>query len=196
MMILRRKLIVIVALTLCGIAILVWAIGNYMVKEAENEQYQQALAQRFDKVFDIACPLVESYALSLSDKMDSIEAMGQKAMATDSAQYRDAFYRFWQRYKLTEVGRREFILSEEYQYLKISPVYGLLMNSGEERQREIEAIQKITWAGQMLLEPVGLKYDSLMNVTKQARQILSEGIEVLKPYHSENTDIHAWRKLQ
>ena len=195
-MILKRKLIVIVALTLCGIAILVWAIGNYMVKEAENEQYQQALAQRFDQVYDIACPLVESYALSLSDKVDSIETMGQKAMTTDSAQYRDAYYKFWQRYKLTEAGRRGFILSEEYQYLKISPVYGLLMNSGEKRQRETEAIQKITWAGQMLLEPVGLEYDSLMTVTKQARQFLSEGIEVLKPYHSENSDIHAWRKLQ
>lgn len=195
-MILRRKLIVIVALTLCGIAILVWTIGNYMVKEAKNEQYQQALAQRFDKAIDIAYPLIESYALSVKDRVDSIEMMAKSSQEDHHSSYKEAFGRLWVNYTQTEGARKNSVLLEELEYFKLSPFFSILMDSGEKRQKEAEAIRKINWAGELLKKPCLLEFDSLMTDTRQARQFLSEGIEVLKPYHSENSDIHAWRKLQ
>lgn len=190
----KRLIIAVIAVFVVGIA--TWAVINYQVKRKKIEQYNLALAEQFDKTMDIAYPLLENYASSLNDKADSIETMGRKAMETDSTQYKDVFYKFWQQYKLTKQSQTTYILSEEYQYFLISPVFRLLMSTGEKRQKETEAIKKITWAGQMLLDPLSLRYDSLMSTTKQAKQFLSDGLEVIKPYHNENTNIRAWREIQ
>ena len=190
----KQLIIAVIAVLVVGIA--AWAVINYQTKRKKIEQYNLALAEQFDKTLAIACPLLENYALSLNDKADSVEAMGRKAMETDSTHYKDAFYRFWQQYKLTKQSQTAYILSEEYQYFRISPVFKLLMSTGEKRQKETEAIQKITWAGQMLLDPVSLRYDSLLSTTRQARQFLSDGLEVITPYHNENTNIHAWRNIR
>ena len=190
----KQLIVAVIAVLVVGIA--AWAVINYQTKRKKIEQYNLALAEQFDKTLAIACPLLENYALSLNDKADSVEAMGRKAMETDSTHYKDAFYRFWQQYKLTKQSQTAYILSEEYQYFRISPVFKLLMSTGEKRQKETEAIQKITWAGQMLLDPVSLRYDSLLSTTRQARQFLSDGLEVITPYHNENTNIHAWRNIR
>lgn len=195
-MVVRKKYLMIVALTLCGIAVLAWAIGNYMAKRAKQEQYQQALAQRFDQVYDAAYPLVTNYALSLNDKADALDAMRNQAMAKDSAQYNLVLYSLWAEYYKTAKARNASALQEEFEYFRNSPVFSLLMNSGEKRQKEAEAIQKLINAGQLLLDPVLLSSDSLKNATRQARQFLSDGQEVLKPYHSENTNYRAWRDIR
>ena len=190
----KQLIVAVIAVLVVGIA--AWAVINYQTKRKKIEQYNLALAEQFDKTMAVAYPLLDNYALSLSDKADSIDAMGRKAMETDSTHYKDAFYRFWQQYKLTKQSQTAYILSEEYQYFRISPVFKLLMSTGEKRQKETEAIQKITWAGQMLLDPVSLRYDSLLSTTRQARQFLSDGLEVITPYHNENTNIHAWRNIR
>ena len=72
-----------------------------------------------------------------------------------------------------------------------------LLNSGEKRQKEAEDIQKITSAGDALVEPyLHARQDSLMSTTKRARQCLSDGLEVLKPYRSENTNYRSWRDIR
>lgn len=195
-MIVRKKYLMIVALTLCGIAVLAWAIGNYMAKRAKQEQYQQALAQRFDQVYDVAYPLVTNYALSLNDKVDVLDSMRNEAMSNDSVQYNLVLYSLWTEYIKTAKARNASVLQEEFEYFRNSPVFSLLMNSGEKRQKEAEAIQKLIDAGQLLLDPFLLSSDSLKNATKQARQFLSDGQEVLKPYHSENTNYRAWRDIR
>ena len=196
-MVIKRKHIVIVALTLCGIAVLAWAIGNYMAKRAKQEQYQQALAQRFDQVYDVAYPLVTNYALSLNDKADALDSMRNQAMAKDSTQYNFVIYSLWAEYIKTAKARNASVLQEEIEYFRNSPVFSLLMNSGEKRQKEAEAIQKLINAGQLLLDPIILlNSDSLKDATKRARQFLSDGQEVLKPYHSDNTNFRAWRDFR
>ena len=192
----KKKHIVVVALTLCGIAILAWAIGSYLSNRAKQEQYQQELAQQFDKVYDIAYPLIENYAFTLNDKADSIEAMRNQAMAKDSAQYNLVLYSLWAEYIKTAKARNASALQEEFEYFRNSPIFTLLMNGGEKRKKEIDAIQKLTWAGRLLLDPVLLKSDSLVNATKQAQQLISDGLEVIEPYHSENTNIRAWRDIR
>lgn len=195
-MVIKRKHIVIVALTLCGIAVLAWAIGSYMAKRAKQEQYQQALAQRFDQVYDVAYPLVTNYALSLNDKADALDSMRNQAMAKDSTQYNFVLYSLWAEYIKTAKARNASVLQEEIEYFRNSPVFSLLMNSGEKRQKEAEAIQKLIDAGQLLLDPFLLSSDSLKNATKRARQFLSDGQEVLKPYRSENTNYRSWRDIR
>ena len=186
----------IVALTLCGIAVLAWAISSYMAKRAKQEQYQQALAQRFDQVYDVAYPLVTNYALSLNDKADALDSMRNQAMAKDSTQYNFVLYSLWAEYIKTAKARNASVLQEEIEYFRNSPVFSLLMNSGEKRQKEAEAIQKLIDAGQLLLDPFLLSSDSLKNATKRARQFLSDGQEVLKPYRSENTNYRSWRDIR
>lgn len=192
----KKKHIVVVALTLCSIAILAWAIGSYLSNRAKQEQYQQELAQQFDKVYDIAYPLIENYALTLNDKADSIEAIAKKAMEIDSSNFNLVFHKYWLEFTRSEKGRTTFMTTEEYEYFRNSPVFTLLMNGGENRKKEIGAIQKLTWAGRLLLDPVLLRSDSLMNATKQAQQLISDGLEVIEPYHSENTNIRAWRDIR
>lgn len=195
-MVVRKKYLMIVALTLCGIAVLAWAISSYMAKRAKQEQYQQALAQRFDQVYDVAYPLVTNYALSLNDKADALDSLRNQAMAKDSTQYNFVLYSLWAEYIKTAKARNASVLQEEIEYFRNSPVFSLLMDSGEKRQKEAEAIQKLINAGQLLLDPFLLSSDSLKNATKQARQFLSDGQEVLKPYHSENTNYRAWRDIR
>lgn len=192
----KRKHIIVVALTLCGILLAVWAITSYMAKRAAKERYQQELAQRFDQVYDIVYPLIQNYAIDLNGRVDSMEVMAKKAKEADSANYNHVFYDFWLKYTRSEKGRKVFVVSEEYEYFRNSPVFTLLMNGGEKRKKETEAIQKLTWAGRLLLDPVLLRFDSLMNATKQARQFTSDALEVIEPYHSENTNIHAWRDIR
>lgn len=196
-MIVRKKYLMIVALTLCGIAVLVWAIGNYMAKRAKQEQYQQALAQRFDKTMVDVYPLFENYVLVMEDRADSIEALAKRSEETDSLSFNAAFGILWEKYVQTQGARKGLVLLEEYEYFRISPVLKMLMNSGEKRQKEAEAIQKITSAGDALVEPyLHAQPDSLRSTTKRARQFLSDGLEVLKPYHSENTNYRAWRDIR
>lgn len=196
-MVIKRKHIVIVALTLCGIAVLAWAIGNYMAKRAKQEQYQQALAQRFDKAMTIAYPLFENYVLVMEDRADSIEALAKRSEETDSLSFNAAFGLLWEKYVQTQGARKGLVLLEEYEYFRISPLLKMLMDSGEKRQKEAEAIQKITSAGDALVEPyLHARQDSLMSITKRARQFLSDGLEVLKPYRSENTNYRSWRDIR
>ena len=196
-MVVKRKHIVIVALTLCGIAVLAWAIGNYMAKRAKQEQYQQALAQRFDKAMTIAYPLFENYVLVMEDRADSIEALAKRSEETDSLSFNAAFGLLWEKYVQTQGARKGLVLLEEYEYFRISPLLKMLMDSGEKRQKEAEAIQKITSAGDALVEPyLHARQDSLMSITKRARQFLSDGLEVLKPYRSENTNYRSWRDIR
>ena len=196
-MVVKRKHIVIVALTLCGIAVLAWAIGSYMAKHAKQEQYQQALAQRFDKAMTIAYPLFENYVLVMEDRADSIEALAKRSEETDSLSFNAAFGLLWEKYVQTQGARKGLVLLEEYEYFRISPLLKMLMDSGEKRQKEAEAIQKITSAGDALVEPyLHARQDSLMSITKRARQFLSDGLEVLKPYRSENTNYRSWRDIR
>lgn len=192
----KRKHIVIVALTLCGIAVLAWAISNYITKRAKQEQYQQALAQRFDQAMDITYPLFENYVQTMQDRADSIEAMAKRSEETDTLDFNDAFGLLWERYVRTPEARKGLVLLEEYEYFKISPLLKMLLAPGEKRQKEADAVRKITWAGDRLIEPYLLEHDSLMPVTNRARQCLSDGLEVLKPYHSDNTNFRSWRDIR
>ena len=190
----KQLIIAVIAVFVVGIA--TWAVINYQAKHKKIEQYNMALAEQFDKTMAVAYPLLENYALSLSDKADSLEVMRKKALEMDKDQYNLVFYTLWDTYTHTEKARTAFALTEEFEYFSSSPVFTLLMNSGEKREKEISGIQKLTWAGNLLRDPVLLKNDSLMNATKLARQFISDGIEVIKPYHNENTNIHAWRDIR
>ena len=83
----------------------------------------------------------------------------------------------------------------EYEYFKVSPVIEMLINSGDNKKKESEAIKKLTWAGMLLKKPLIEEFDSLMNATREARQLISECMEVIEPYRSEETNIRAWREL-
>ena len=78
----KQLIVAVIAVLVVGIA--AWAVINYQTKRKKIEQYNLALAEQFDKTLAVACPLLENYALSLNDKADSVEAMGRKAMETDS----------------------------------------------------------------------------------------------------------------
>lgn len=192
----KTKYLIIAVLTVGVISITAWAVISYQAKRKKIEQYNITLAEQFDKTMAVAYPLLENYALSLSDKADSLEVMRKKALKMDKDQYNLVFYTLWDTYTHTEKARTAFALTEEFEYFSSSPVFTLLMNSGEKRGKESNGIQKLTWAGNLLRDPVLLKNDSLMNATKLARQFISDGLEVIKPYNNENTNIHAWRDIR
>jgi hypothetical protein len=154
-----------------------------------------ALAERFDQTMTIAYPLLESYVVAMEDRADSIEALAKKSEETDSLSFNEAFGILWEKYVRTQGARKSIVLLEEFEFFKISPVLERLLNSGEKRQKEADAIQKITVAGNRLIEPYLLPHDSLMNTTKSAKQYLSDGLEVLKPYRSDNTNFRSWRDI-
>ena len=71
----------------------------------------------------------------------------------------------------------------------------MLINSGDNKKKESEAIKKLTWAGMLLKKPLIEEFDSLMNASKEARRYISDYMEVMEPYRSEETNIRAWREL-
>ena len=72
----------------------------------------------------------------------------------------------------------------------------MLMNSGTQRKAEAEALEKLTVAGLMLKEPYFLEYDSVLVVTKAARQHIADGMSVMEPYRSKQTNTKAWRDVK
>lgn len=191
----KTKRIIIIALALCCIILSIWAFVNYQTKRKAKEQYNNSLAQRFDEAIDAAYPLLENYALAMKDRADSIEKMAIKAKEDTSHGYSDAFYKLWEQYARTKQGIRCYNMIEEYEYFRISPIIEVLVNSGNQRENESEAIKKLTWAGTLLREPYLLGYDSVMNASKEARLFVSECIDVFEPYRNNNNNIQAWRDL-
>ena len=194
-MTIKKKPVIITALALCGIALATWAVLHYKARHEMEEQYQNSLAERFDAAMDIAFPLINEYANAMNERADSIEALAQRSKEDKDKNFNSAFGRLWEQFIRTQGGRKGSAMLEEYEYFKISPVFPLLMESGDKKKKEAEAIQKITRAGILLTEPYVLPYDSLMNATKEAHQYLSESLEVIEPYRGENKDIHAWRNM-
>ena len=194
-MTIKKKPAIITVLTLCGITLATWAVLHYKARHDMIEQYQNSLAERFDVIMDSVFPLLENVALSMNERTDSIEAIAKRAKEKNSSDYKEAFYNLWVQYVHSEKARKNYALLEEYEYFKVSPVYKMLMEAGEKRMKEADAIKKITWAGASLKEPFLLEYDSLMIYSKNVHQYFSESLEVIEPYRGENKDIHAWRNL-
>lgn len=194
-MTLKKKPVIITALALCGIVLATWAVLHYKARHEMEEQYQNSLAARFDATMDFAFPLINNYAIAIKERADSIEMVVQKVKEDKASGFNYSFGKLWEQYLRTQGGRKDLALLEEYEYFKLSPVFALLMDCGDKKQKEAEAIQKITQAGMMLKEPYLLEYDPLMETLKTARQYLSESMEVMEPYRGENKDIHAWRNM-
>lgn len=191
----KTKRIIIIALALCCIVLSIWAFVNYQTKRKAKEQYNNALAQRFDEAIDAAFPLLENYAVAMKDRADSIENMARKSKEDTSHSYSDAFYKLWEQYARTKQGIHSYNMIEEYEYFRISPIIEILVNSGDKKKSESDAIKKLTWAGTLLREPYLLGYDSVMNASKEARQYISDCLEAIGPYHSKQNNIQAWRDL-
>ena len=118
-----------------------------------------------------------------------------EAKANEELRYSDAFSVLWEQYLKSPAAKKGFSMIGEYEYLKLSPVYQMLTNSGDKRQEEADALQKMSVAGEMLKEPYFLGYDSLMSVSKTARQYIVDGLKVMEPYRSVQTDIQGWREI-
>ena len=131
----------------------------------------------------------------MKDRADSIESMARKAKEDTSNEYKEAFISLWQRYAYSDKVANSYSLVEEYEFFKLSPIIEMIVNSGSKREKEADAIKKLTWAGSLLRDPYQIDYDSLMNASKQVRQIVSEYMEAIEPYHSNETNIRAWRDL-
>jgi len=194
-MTIKKKHFFLIALISCGFAFSIWAFVNYQTKRKAKERIDNALAQRFDEAMDAAFPLLENYAVAMKDRADSIVNMAQKSKEDTSHSYSDAFYKLWQQYARSEQGLKCYNMIEEYEYFRISPVIEVLVNSGNKKENESEAIKKLTWAGTLLREPYLFGYDSIMNASKEARQFVSDCLEVFEPYRNNNDNIQAWRDL-
>ena len=194
-MTMKKKPVIITVLALCGIVLATWAVLHYKARHEMEERYQNSLAERFDATMDIAFPLIDGYASTMNERADSIEMIVQKVKEDKTSDFNYSFGILWEQYLRTQGGRKDLVLIEEYEYFKLSPVFALLMDCGDKKQKEAEAILKITQAGIMLKEPYLLEYDPLMESLKTARQYLSESLEVIEPYRGENKDIHAWRNM-
>jgi len=191
----KTKRIFISVLAVCCVAVAIWSVAHYKARHELLEQFNSDLALRFDDIIETAYPLIDNYAAVLRDRSDSIDAMAKRAKAYKGRSYSDAFSVSWERYLTTSAARKGVNVMEEYEYLKLSPVYQMLTNSGDKRQKEVEALKKMSVAGMMLKEPYFLEYDSVMSVSKTARLYIVECLEVMEPYRSKQTNIRAWRDI-
>ncbi len=194
-MTITKKHFTIIVLLACVIVLSTWAIIEYKTKREINDLTNKNLALRFDETIGDAFPLLENYALAMKDRSDSIEILARKAKKDTCHEYRYAFTLLWEVYAHSEKGKRCYELIEEYEYFKISPVIEMLINSGDNKKKESDAIKKLTWAGMLLKKPLIEEFDTLMNASKEARQYISDYMEVMEPYRSEETNIRAWREL-
>ena len=191
----KKKSFAIIVFVLCFIAIALWAVYHHTTKSDGDEPLNDAQAERFDIIMDDAFPLIENYAVAMKDRADSIESMAKRAKEDTRNGYREAFNTLWQQYAVSDMATNYYVLIEEYEFFKLSPIIELLVNSGSKREKESDAIKKLTWAGGLLKEPYRIEYDSLMNASKQVHEIVSDCMQTMEPYRSNKTNIRAWRDL-
>ena len=168
-MTITKKHFTIIALLACVIALSTWAIIEYKTKREINDLTNKNLALRFDETIGDAFPLLENYALAMKDRSDSIEILARKAKKDTCHEYRYAFTLLWEVYAHSEKGKRCYELIEEYEYFKIPPVIEMLINSGDIKKKESDAIKKLTWAGMLLKKTLIEEFDTLMNASKEER---------------------------
>lgn len=191
----KNKRVVITLLAVCCVIISVWTIMRYNARRELVEQFNSDLAQRFNDIMERTYPLIDNYAKAMVDRADSIDAIARRAKADSGHVYSDAFSILWEQYLRTPVAGKCLYIMSEYEYLKLSPVYQMLTNSGNKRKDEADALQKMSNVGLMLKEPYFLEYDSAISVSITAKQYVADCLEVMKPYHSEQTDIQGWREI-
>lgn len=192
----KKKIRIITSLLAVGcLGVALWAGIRYQARRELMEQFNSDLAVRFDSILAITYPLIDGYATAMKDNADSIQVMANRAKADDHQEYSDAFVSEWAQYTKTPEAGKGFALMGEYEYLRNSPVYTMLMNSGDKRKKEMEALQKLTMARDLLRDPFFKDYETVMNATKTARQQIDEGLEVMEPYRSKNTNVRAWRNV-
>ena len=162
-MTIKKKSFTIIAFISCLIAIAIWGVYRHHAKSDDNEQLNDALAERFDEIIEVAYPLIENYAIVMKDRADSIESMARKAKEDTRNGYKEAFISLWQRYAYSDKVANSYSLVEEYEFFKLSPIIEMIVNSGSKREKEADAIKKLTWAGSLLRDPYQIDYDSLMN---------------------------------
>lgn len=194
-MTIKKKHFILIALISCGLVLSIWAFVNYQTKRKAKEQIDNALAQRFDEAMDAAFPLLENYAIAMKDRADSIENMAIKAKEDSINKYRDAFTKLWVQYTRSEKSINNYVLIEEFSYFRMSPIFEMLINSGDKKKNESEAIKELTMAGMALNDPYRMEYDSLINTSKEVKQFISDYQEAISPYHSDKDNIRAWREL-
>lgn len=194
-MIRKKKFIIITVLAVCCVVTAVWSIMRYNAKRELVEQFNSDLAMRFDDIMESTFPLIDNYVTAMIGRADSIDALARRAKADNDHIYSDGFSILWEQYLRTPVAGNCLYIMSEYEYLKLSPVYQMLTNSGDKRQEEADALQKMSNVGVMLKEPYFLDYDSAINVSKTARQYIEDCLKVMEPYRSKQTDIRAWRKI-
>ncbi len=192
----KKRSIVFMVLAICGAVVALWSIMHYKARRELVEQFNSDLALRFDDLIDISYPLINTYVIAMKEMADSIEVMAMKSNSQQKDSYRDAFASAWGKYAKTNSAHKVYGMIEEYEYFRSSFAYVMLINSGDKRKEETDALKKITWAGVLLQQPFELKYDSLMNATKKAKQFLAEGFAVIKPYRGKQTNIRAWRDVK
>ena len=178
-MIRKKKFIIITVLAVCCVIIAVWSIMRYNAKHELVEQFNSDLASRFDDIMESTSPLIDNYATAMVGRADSIDAIARRAKADNDHIYSDGFSILWEQYLRTPVAGECLYIMSEYEYLKLSPVYQMLTNSGNKRKDEADALQKMSNAGVMLKEPYFLDYDSAMSVSKTARQYIVDGLKVM-----------------
>ena len=194
-MIRKKKFIIITVLAVCCVIIAVWSIMRYSAKHELVEQFNSDLASRFDDIMESTSPLIDNYATAMVGRADSIDAIARRAKADNDRAYSDGFSILWEQYLRTPVAGECLYIMSEYEYLKLSPVYQMLTNSGDRRQEEADALQKMSRVGVMLKEPYFLDYDSVISVSKTARQYIADCLKVMEPYRSKQTDVRAWREI-
>lgn len=192
----KRTMMAVLALCCVVIAVIaIWSMMRYNARRELVEQFNSDLALRFDDMMAKTYPLIDSYTAAMIDRADSIDAIARRAKADNDHTYSDAFSIMWEQYLRTPVAGKCLNIMSEYAYLKLSPVYQMLTNSGNKREDEADALQKMSNVGEMLKEPYFLDYDSAISVSKTARQYIADCLKVLEPYRSKQTDIRAWRKI-
>ena len=185
-------------LALCCVVIAViaiWSMMRYNARRELVEQFNSDLAMRFDDIMESTFPLIDNYVTAMIGRADSIDALARRAKADNDHIYSDGFSILWEQYLRTPVAGNCLYIMSEYEYLKLSPVYQMLTNSGDRRQEEADALQKMSRVGVMLKEPYFLDYDSVISVSKTARQYIADCLKVMEPYRSKQTDVRAWREI-
>lgn len=190
-----KKRVIITILAVCCVLISVWSIMRYNARRELVEQFNSDLAMRFDDIMESTFPLIDNYVTAMIGRADSIDAIARRAQADNDHVYSDGFSILWEQYLRTPVAGECLYIMSEYEYLKLSPVYQMLTNSGDKRQEEADALQKMSRVGVMLKEPYFLDYDSVISVSKTARQYIADCLKVMEPYRSKQTDVRGWRQI-
>lgn len=186
----KKIIIGIIALSIV-ILFMMWFVN----KQQNESQYAADLAVRFDETMKASYQMLAITTTALYRRADMWEQNATEAYRNYPHEYKEAFQYLNIQASRTYQNSRALMDIETYRFFLTSASFDHLYHGGDMREKECQAFCKILFAYQNPRDPLEMEYEDLISTIHEAKEALSESIEVLSKYKADCGELNDWRHV-